>query len=69
MIDFLMYPAAMKSRRITAEFAMSALAVAIGGLWARGRIVPEATVDFAMFCGFVVLLAWLIWPSSKGENE
>ncbi|MGR9169594.1 hypothetical protein [Rhizobium sp. KDH_Rht_773_N] len=48
---------------------MSALAVALGGLWARGRIVPEATIDFAMFCCFVVLLAWLIWPSSKGENE
>lgn len=39
----------------------------IGGFYARGRIVPEATVDFALFVAAMLLIVWLLWPSSRDE--
>lgn len=58
----------MKSR-LTPEVLVGIFAVAIGGMYARGRIQPEFTVDFAMLCGFVLLLLWLLWPSKRDETD
>lgn len=56
----------MKSR-LTPEVLLSIFAVTIAGFYARGRIQPEFTVDFALFCGFIILLLWLLWPSKRDE--
>ncbi|MCO5140886.1 MULTISPECIES: hypothetical protein [unclassified Shinella] len=58
----------MKSR-LTPEVLLGIFAVAIGGLYARGHIAPELTVDFALFCLFVVLLLWFLWPSRRNKTD
>lgn len=58
----------MKSR-LTPEVLIGIFAVALGGMYARGRIHPEWTVDFAFFCGFVLLLLWLLWPSRRDNVD
>lgn len=55
--------------RLTPEVIVGIFVVALAGLYARGRLQPEFTVDFALFCGFVVLLLWLLWPSKRDKAD
>jgi len=59
---------AMKSR-LTPEVLLGIFAVALGGMYARGRIHPEFTVDFALFCLSVLLLLWLLWPTKRDKAD
>jgi membrane protein implicated in regulation of membrane protease activity len=58
----------MKSR-LTPEVLLGIFAVAIAGFYARGLIKPEFTVDFMFFCGFIVLLLWLLWPAKRDNPK
>jgi membrane protein implicated in regulation of membrane protease activity len=55
--------------RLTPEVLLSIFAVGLVGMYARDRIHPEFTVDFALFCVFVLVLLWLMWPSKRNETD
>ena len=55
--------------RLAPEHILGIVAVAIGGLYMRGHLKPEFSLDFAAFCVSVVAIVWLIWPTREGDSQ